>query len=133
MAKGKTMDTCHNTGVIIERLNNGACVMKRICKQCQKEFIGERNLCPSCCNQRRRREGKFGPGYHRHYYRRKISILHDKGLLSRKRDISAARKAAFRKQRNRIREEMAAIQKAGYDPENDSIFVIERAGCLVDT
>ena len=126
---GQTMiaKQCDGTGVI-KRLKNGACVKKRICKKCQKLFIGERNLCPPCQNKQRRVEGKFGSEYQRYYYRGKLSILHDQGLLSRKRHIMAARKAAFRKQRNRIRTEMAVIRKAGYDPDNDYIRVIENAG-----
>ena len=120
-----------DNSMVIKRLKNGACVMRRVCKQCQKEFIGERNLCRQCCNQRRRLEGKFGAGYHRQYYRRKLSklsFLHDKGSLSKKRTVSADRKAAFEKQHQRVRSEMAAIKKAGYDPDNDNIQTIETAG-----
>jgi len=128
---GQTMiaKQCDNTGVI-KRLKNGACVKKRICKKCQKSFIGERNLCPPCQNKQRRVEGKFGSEYQRYYYRGKLSILHDKGLLSRKRHIMATRKAAFRKQRDRIRQEMAAIRKAGFDADIHSMRVIEAAGVL---
>ena len=116
---------------VIKRLKNGACVMKRICNQCREGFIGERNICPQCRNERRRAEGRFGADYHNYYYHRflsKMAMLHDNGSFSRDRRISAARRAAFEKQKKRVLAEIEAIREAGLDPNEDYIRTIERAG-----
>ena len=42
------------------------------------------------------------------------------------------RRAAFEKQKKRIRAEIAAIKRAGLDPDNDSILAIERAGVVLE-
>ena len=125
------MPTRYDNEKVIKRLKNGACVMKRICNQCREGFTGERNICPQCRNDRRRAEGKFGADYHNYYYHRylsKMAMLHDAGTLSRNRHISAARRAAFEKQKKRVLAEIEVIREAGLDPDNDNIQTIERAG-----
>ena len=118
---------------VIERRSNGACVTERVCNNCQKAFVGERNTCSQCRTKERRLKRKFGPVYQKQYYRRKISILHDKGLLSRNRHVVAVRKAALRKQRNRIREEMAVIKRAGFDPDRTPLCKRLDAGVQLDS
>ena len=118
---------------VIERRSNGACVMERVCNECRKEFVGERNLCQRCQNNQRLFEGKFVTAYNRQYYRQrrsKFAMLHDTGSLSRDIPFSAEREKAFERQKKRIRAQLALIKKAGYDPDNDSAGMIERAGCL---
>ena len=62
--------------------------------------------------------------------RSKVSILHDEGSLSRDVPFTTVRKKAFERQKKRICAQLALIEKAGYDPDNDSVGMIERAGCL---
>ena len=128
------MPTRYENGKVIKRLKNGACVMKRICKECREGFTGDRNTCPQCRNAKRRADGKFGAGYHLRYYHRylsKMAILHDNGSFSKDRRISAARRAAFEKQKKRVLAEIAAIKEAGLDPNEDYIQTIERAGVVI--
>jgi hypothetical protein len=123
----------HKKEKIIKRLTNGACVMERVCKKCRKKFVGERNICQPCQNNLRQFEGKFVTAYNRQYYRQrrsKVAILHDQGSLSRDIPFTAERKKALEIQKKRIREQLAMIKRAGYDPDNDSAGMIERAGIL---
>jgi hypothetical protein len=62
--------------------------------------------------------------------RSKVSILHDEGSLCRDIPFTAVRKTAFERQKERICAQVALIEKAGYDPDNDSVGMIERAGIL---
>ena len=62
--------------------------------------------------------------------RSKVSILHDEGSLSRDVPFTTVRKKAFERQKERIHAQVTLIEKAGYDPDNDSVGMIERAGIL---
>ena len=62
--------------------------------------------------------------------RSKVSILHDEGSLCRDVPFTAVRKMAFERQKERVCAQVALIEKAGYDPDNDSVGMIERAGIL---
>ena len=62
--------------------------------------------------------------------RSKVSILHDEGSLCRDVPFTTVRKKAFERQKKRIWAQLALIEKAGYDPDNDSVGMIERAGIL---
>ena len=118
---------------VIRRLANGACVMKRICKECGVGFTGERNICPQCFNKERREKWKDRTAYNRRYYRlhrSKAAMLREAGDRSRDPHMTATRKKAFEEQKERIRQQMERIREAGYDPKNDSAGMIERAGCL---
>ena len=91
---------------VIKRLANGACVMKRVCNTCGKAFVGERNTCQPCRTKQRRLQRR------QHRRRRsKIAWLHDAGTLSKKAAVTEARKAAFEKQKERIRAELAVMEK----------------------
>jgi hypothetical protein len=92
---------------VIKRLANGACVMKRVCNQCGKPFVGERNTCQPCRTQQRRIQRQ--QTYRRR--RSKITLLHDAGTLSKKNPITEARNAAFERQKKRIRAEMGVMEK----------------------
>jgi hypothetical protein len=110
--------------------------MDRKCTECRKSFIGERNICPPCRNRKRRQQGKFDKRYHRNYYRKflsKAALLRRKGDLSKRKEVAGPRKEAFEKQKHRIHEEIRAIQKAGLDPDNDSIASIQRAGIILSS
>ncbi len=112
-----------------KRYLSGACRMDRICWECGRQFIGDRNTCSICRDKNRHR--KFGAAYHRKYYRRKLSkavIQKDKDKPVKQDQKDQLRKAAFEKQKARIRAEMAAIVCAGLDPNEDSIERIEAAG-----
>ena len=111
-----------NGGVVIERLENGACVTKRICKQCGRKFVGERNLCRPCCNQQRL-EGKFGPTYHKQYYRRRTGKA-----VVRPMQQAPGRAAALERHQRRIRCDIETITQAGFDPDNTPLCEILDAG-----
>jgi len=116
------------------RYSNGMCVIDRICRECGHKFIGERNICPPCRNKARRKTGKYNAQYHRRYYHSKYSkmaLLHNEGDMTRKGKIAELRKAAFEKQKCRIRAEMIAIMRAGLDPANDTIERIQQAGIQI--
>jgi len=116
---------------IYHRYPNGACVTDRICRECGHKFIGERNTCPPCRNAARRKTGKFNADYHRAYYHRRYSksaILHDKGELTKQGPIAQLRKAAFEKQKCRIRSELLSITIAKLNPNEDTVEEIEGAG-----
>ena len=81
--------------------------MKRVCNQCQKAFVGERNTCQPCRTKQRRIQRQLGAAACRR--RSTITLLHDAGTLSKKNPITEARNAAFEKQKNRIWAEMAVI------------------------
>jgi hypothetical protein len=90
---------------VIRRCSNGACVMKRVCNNCGKAFVGERNTCQPCrTNQRRIQRQQT---YRRR--RSKITLLHDAGTLSKKNPITEARNAAFERQKQRIWAEMGVL------------------------
>jgi hypothetical protein len=55
-------------------------------------------------------------------------MLHGIGSLSKDPHMTAARRKAFLEQEERIRQQMERIKKTGYDPNNDSAGMIERAG-----
>jgi hypothetical protein len=104
-------------------------VIDRLCRECGKKFVGERNTCPACHNLARRKNGKFGAEYHRNYYHKRYSksaMLHNQGDLTKQGPIAELRKATFEKQKFRIRAELAAIVCAGLDPANDTIETIEK-------
>lgn len=125
----------YEDSLVYRRLSNGGCIMDRRCCECRREFIGERNICPACRNSARRKSGKFNAEYHRRYYHdflSKAALLRRPGELSKKTEILGPRKEAFEKQKRRIQAEMKAIRKAGLDPNNDSILVIERAGVVLE-
>ena len=90
---------------VIRRCSNGACVMKRVCNQCGKPFVGERNTCQPCRTQQRRiqRQQTYRSR------RSKIAWLHNPGTLSKKNPVTEARNAAFEKQKERIRAEMGVL------------------------
>lgn len=117
--------------VVYKRYPNGACLIDRVCCECGRKYIGDRNICPTCRNAARRKNGKFDATYHRNYYHRKYSksaILHGKGDLTKQGQLPQLRKAAWEKQKCRIRNELLAITLAKLDPNEDSIEQIEAAG-----
>jgi len=96
---------------VYKRYLNGACFIDRVCGQCGRKFIGERNICKPCRNRNRRKSGKFNAGYHRSYYHRNLSksaLLHTQGDMAQQGQIAELRKAAWEKQRDRIWAELAA-------------------------
>ena len=115
---------------VIKRLKNGACVMKRVCNQCGKAFIGERNTCQPCRTQQRRIQRKLGAAACRR--RSKVGVLHDAGTLSKKNLMTETRNAAFEKQKQRIHAQMGVIVKAGLDPDKNSVRAIVAAGVVID-
>ena len=112
--------------MIIKRRSNGACVAERVCHQCQKEFVGERNTCSQCRGQQWRTEGKFGPAYQRQYYRRP-----DKGV-SRPMQQAPGRAAALERHRQRIHREIEAITQAGFNPDTTPLTEILDAKVRLD-
>jgi hypothetical protein len=107
------------------------CVIDRICKECGKIYIGDRNICPTCRNAARRKNGNFDAEYHRNYYHKRFSksaVMRGKGELTRHGPIAQLRKAAWLKQKNRIRHELLSITLAKLDPDNNTIEEIEQAG-----
>jgi hypothetical protein len=114
---------------VYKRYLNGACRIDRICKECGRKYIGERNICPTCRDKGRHE--KFGATYHKRYYHRNLSksvIQKENDQPAKQGQMAQLRKAAFEKQKARIRAEMAAIVCAGLDPNEDSIERIEQAG-----
>ena len=111
---------------LIKRRKNGACIMERVCHQCQKEFVGERNTCSQCRGQQWRTEGKFGPAYQRQYYRRP-----DKGV-SRPMQQAPGRAAALERHRQRIHREIEAITQAGFNPDTTPLTEILDAKVRLD-
>ena len=106
-------------------------MIDRVCCECGGKYRGERNTCPACHNLARRKSGKFGAEYHRNYYHKRYSksaILRDKGELTKQGPIAQLRKAAFEKQKCRIRSELLSITIAKLNPNEDSIEQIEAAG-----
>jgi hypothetical protein len=106
-------------------------VIDRLCRECGKKFVGERNTCPACHNLARRKNGKFNAEYHRAYYHRRYSksaMLHNQGDLTKQGRIAELRKAAFEKQKTRIRNELLSISIAKLDPDNNTVEEIEGAG-----
>lgn len=120
--KGRMMPKKYRNVRIYKRERNGACVMDRQCTECRKAFIGERNLCPTCRNRRRRYQ------YHRRngYFIR----LRSRNDLSRKPELAGPRKAAWTRQKQRIQAEIQAIRKAGLDPDSDSVKSIQQDGII---
>jgi hypothetical protein len=79
--------------------------MNRVCNQCEKAFVGERNTCQPCRTIQRRIQRQ--QTYRRR--RSKITLLHDAGTLSKKNPITEARNAAFEKQKERIWAQMGVL------------------------
>jgi hypothetical protein len=111
---------------IIKRRKNGACVIERVCHQCHKEFVGERNTCSPCRAQQWRTEGKFGPAYQRQYYRRP-----DKAV-NRPMQQAPGRAAALERHQRRIRCNIEAITQAGFAPDTTPLSEILDAGVRLD-
>lgn len=108
--------TWHYKKNVYRRLRDGSCVMKRTCRQCRKDFVGDRNVCPDCRNQRRRREWTKMKRYNRPRQPRQVNPL---------------RESALAMQERRIHAEIEAIRRAGLDPDNDSIQTILNAGVVL--
>lgn len=114
---------------VYKRYLNGACRIDRTCWECGKQYVGDRNLCPTCRDKKRHRI--FGASYHRKYYRKKLSkavIQKDLDKPVKQDQKDQLRKAAFEKQKCRIRTELLVITLAKLDPDNNTIEEIERAG-----
>ena len=111
---------------VIKRRKNGACVIERVCHQCGKEFIGERNTCPQCRNQQHLLEGKFGPTYQKQYYHRRD----DKGVVGPMQQ-APGRAAALEKHQRRIRHNIEAITRAGFDPDRTPLSKVLDAGVKI--
>jgi hypothetical protein len=116
---------------VYKRYLNGACRIDRLCKECGRKYIGEKNVCPTCRNEAHRKNGKFDAEYHRAYYHRRYSksaILRGKNELTKQGPVAQLRRAAFEKQKSRIRSELLSITLAKLDPSEDTIEEIEGAG-----
>ena len=111
---------------VIKRRKNGACVTERVCHQCQKEFVGERNTCPQCRSRKWRAEGKFGPDYQKQYYRRPEKVV------ARVLQQVPGRAAALERHQQRIRRNIEAITQAGFDHEKTPLSEILDAGVPLD-
>jgi len=98
-------------------------VAERVCNNCHKEFVGERNICPQCRAQQWRTEGKFGPDYQKQYYRRRD----DKAVVGPMQQ-APGRAAALEKHQQRIRHNIEAITQAGFNPDKTPLNEILEAG-----
>jgi hypothetical protein len=117
--------------VVYKRYPNGACLIDRVCCKCGGKYKGDRNICPTCRNAARRKNGKFDAAYHRNYYHQKLSksaVLRGKGELTRQGPIAQLRKAAWLQQKNRIRSELLSIHIAKLNPDINTVEEIEAAG-----
>ena len=112
--------------MIIRRRKNGVCVAERVCLQCGKEFVGERNTCPQCRSQQWRTEGKFGPDYQKQCYRRR-----DKNAVAQPMQQAPGRAAALEKHQQRIRHNIETITQAGFDPDKTPLNEILDAGVQI--
>ena len=51
-----------------------ACITERVCKECGKEFVGDRFTCPQCRHEKVKASGKFGAEYHHDYYEKFLKV-----------------------------------------------------------
>ena len=92
-----------------------ACIKDRVCKECGKEFVGDRYTCPQCRHEKVKASGKFGRKYHHDYYEKFLKV--DSEPRETKGGVKQQmRRAALARQTERIHREMAAITSAGLDP-----------------
>ena len=119
--------------LIIRRNAKGECFMKRVCKRCGKDFIGERNTCPQCRYAKQKATGKYGKKYHRRYYKKFLSktAISQNDKPKKSGTIPDKRRAAFEKQKRCIEAEIASIEAVGMTV-NDSVAEIEAAGVVLD-
>ena len=110
---------------IIKRRSNGACVAERVCTNCGKTFVGERNTCSQCRAQQW--QSKFGPGYQKMCYHRRPGKVVVRLPLQ-----SPGRAAALEKHQRRIRHNIEAITQAGFDPDRTPLNKILEAGVVID-
>jgi hypothetical protein len=115
--------------LIHRRYSNGACAIERLCRECGKKFVGERNICPPCRNLARAKTGKFNADYHRDYYHRKYSkaVMQQDDPLFESLETAGPKRKAFLMQKDRIRCQLAAIAQARLSPDNGTVLEIEEA------
>ena len=107
------------------------CIKDRVCKECGKEFVGDRYTCPQCRYKTVKASGKFGAEYHRKYYDRHLKA--DSKPREPKGDVKQEmRREALARQTERIHREMAAIIAAGLSPTEDSVAAILDKGVRID-
>ncbi len=107
-----------------------ACIKDRICKECGKEFVGDRYTCPQCRYKTVKASGKFGRAYHHAYYDKFLKV--DSEPRETKSDVKdELRRAALARQTERIRGEMAAIRQAGLDPDTTCVAEILDKGVRI--
>ena len=107
------------------------CIKDRICKECGKEFAGDRYTCPQCRYEKVKASGKFGRKYHHDYYRKYLKV--DSAPRETKGDVKQEmRKAALARQTERIRREMKAIIAAGLSPTESTVAEIIAAGVALE-
>ena len=91
------------------------CIKDRVCKECGKEFAGDRFTCPQCRYKTVKASGKFGRKYHHDYYHKFLKVASEP--RETKGDVKQEmRRAALARQAERIHGEMEAITSAGLDP-----------------
>ena len=107
------------------------CIKDRVCKECGKEFTGDRWTCPQCRYKTVKASGKFGAEYHHKYYRKFLKV--DSEPRETKGDVKdELRRAALARQTERIHREMAAITAAGLSPTESTVADIIAAGVALE-
>ena len=108
-----------------------ACIKDRVCKECGKEFAGDRYTCPQCRYKTVKASDKFGRKYHHDYYHKFLKV--DSEPRETRGDVKQEmRRAALARQTERIHREMAAIIAAGLDPATTPVQTIIDAGIRLD-
>lgn len=103
----------------------------RVCKDCDKNFFGDRNFCPQCRYKREKAVGKFGAEYHRTYYHRFLSAS-SKFRQRKRTKNNELRTIALAKASSRIAAEITAIRSVGLHPSEASVREIINKGVVLD-
>lgn len=125
----------YDDAIVYRRRASGECIMDRQCRQCRREFVGDRNICSVCRNRQRWAQGKFDKRYHRRYYRKYLSkkAVRRQHASNRQKKKPALwpRQVALERHTERIHKEIAAIEAAGLTVESTIGEIID-AGVVLD-
>ncbi len=107
------------------------CIKGRICKECGKEFAGDRYTCPQCRYKNVKASCKFARKYHHDYYHKFLKV--DSNPRETKGDVKdELRREALARHTERIHGEMAAIIAARLSPTESTVAAIIDAGVALD-
>lgn len=124
----------YDDAIVYRRRANGECIMDRQCRECRREFIGDRNICSICRDRQRWAQGKFDKRYHRRYYHKNLSkaaLRQHSRMRQKRKQGSLPRQTALERHAQRIHREIRAIEAAGLTVDSTIGEIIE-AGVVLD-